>query len=96
MRDVLHADEALEVALVVDEAGGKAGLELSVVEGGGGRLEVDDIVVFLDDSSQHVEEVKPGVVRVELGRVERLMGSARLSVRVGEFFEGWEFGGDGD
>ena len=96
MREALHADDDIGVFLIIDEDEDRAWLELQSSESGPDLSVDDDVIVFLDDRSLDVEAEDARHARVELGDASRLESTARLTLRAGEFFEGWEFGIDED
>jgi hypothetical protein len=96
MRDTLHADNTLGIFLVIDEETDRARLELQTSDDGPDLTDTDDVIVFFDGASLDVDSEDPQHARVDLGDAARLQKSVQLTIRVHEFFDGWEFGFDED
>lgn len=96
MRETLHADDSLGVFLVIDEEADRARLELQSSEGGPDLSVDDDVIVFFGGESLDVNTQDERHARVELGDASRLQDHVKLTVRIHDFFDGWEFGFDED
>ena len=95
MRDVLHEDSELKVALVIGD--GELRLELESTPQGPDLSEPHEVVVVVDGEGREVdvegERKATAVLRSEL---EDKPPAMMLMVRVFEFFEGWELFADDD
>lgn len=96
MRDTLYADNELGIFLVIDEDTEQARLELQSSDTGPDLSESDDVIVFFGGDALDVDVESEGRARVALGDASRLEDSVKLTIRIHEFFEGWEFGFDED
>jgi hypothetical protein len=96
MRDTLHADNSLGIFLVVDEDTDRARLELQSSPDGPDLSVDDDVIIFFDGQSLDVDAQDARHARVELGDASILEEHVKLTVRIHEFFDGWEFGFDED
>lgn len=96
MRDTLHADNSLGIFLVIDEESGRARVELQSADDGPDLSEPDDVIVFFDGESLEVEVSDDRHASAELGAAEILQEHVKLTIRVHDFFDGWEFGFDED
>ncbi|MGM0554844.1 MAG: hypothetical protein ACQEVA_00510 [Myxococcota bacterium] len=94
MRDTLHADNSLGIFLVIDEETDRARLELQTSDEGPDLSDPDDVIIFFDGDSLDVDVEDPQHARVDLGDASRLEERVQLTIRVQEFFDGWEFGFD--
>ena len=94
MRDTLHADDSLGIFLVIDEQNDRARLELQSSEEGPDLSIEDDVIIFFDGESLDVDARDAQHARVDLGDASLLAEHVKLTVRIHEFFDGWEFGFD--
>ena len=93
MREILHEDGELTLALVVDD--GRLMVELQSTEQGPDLSEPHEVVVVVDGQGRGIEVEGPqratAVVHPQLEEEPEAM---MLMVRVFEFFEGWELFAD--
>ena len=93
MREILHEDGELTLALVVDD--GSLMVELQSTEHGPDLSEPHEVVVVVDGQGRGIEVEGPqratAVVHPQLEEEPEAM---MLMVRVFEFFEGWELFAD--
>lgn len=90
MRELLHQDSELTIALEVGEEGATVVLESG---SGGPDLSVEDeVVVAVNGEVCRLEVESPRLARAALPEPdEGDSGAIQLMIRVHEFFEGWEF-----
>ena len=94
MREILHEDAELTVALTIDDDG-VARVELLSAEGGPDLTTEDEVVVVMEGEGCPLEVESPRRALATLGDAEALEAAPlTLMVRVFEFFEGWEFFAD--
>lgn len=89
MREVLHDEEGLEVAVVLENDGAVVELQSS---NEGPDLSVDDeVIVVVDGRGRSVDVEGPNRARATIvEQLEEDPDELTLMVRVHEFFQGWD------
>lgn len=90
MREVLHEDQELTIALEVDDSGAVVIVESA--ERGPDLSVPDEVVIAINGEVLELEVESGGRVLAALPEPdEDDSGAVQLMIRVHEFFEGWEF-----
>ena len=96
LETVLHSDRRLIIKLYVPEDD-RAQVLIQSTKHGPDLSQPDDVAVVLDGQGVRAEPEDRRHAVAELGDWDALAERGfQLMIRVGEFFEGWDFGPQGD
>ena len=94
MREELHSDDKLGVFLHIDEDNDLVELELESRDDAIDLRVDDEVILFKDGQRLPIEADSSSHATARLGTADEIAEqSFGLMLRVYEFFEGWEFGG---